>query len=84
VAQLTLTERKAVLLVLEGKVRVDHTDGLLVYGRVEGKHGTYTVSVDPEGHHCDCQFGRHKSLAHSHTLALELMAETRMLEVANG
>lgn len=72
---MTPIEQKAILFVLEGRCRLDHADDTLIYGQVKGDHGVYRVSVDPDGHHCDCDYGRFQGGRHSHTVALQLVAE---------
>lgn len=74
--QLTNIERKAIRLVAERKVHIVKDDGTHIEGFVVGDTGTYSTSVDPDGHHCDCEYGEHRDGArHSHTIALTLQAE---------
>ena len=69
---MTPQELKAIRLVLEGKVRVAYRSADVLAGDVEGDTGSYRCSVDPDGPHCDCMFGREHGGRHSHTIALEL------------
>lgn len=69
---MTPQELKAIRLVLEGHVRISYRSGDVLAGDVEGDNGTYRVSIDPDGPHCDCKFGREHGGRHSHTVALEL------------
>ena len=68
------TEEKAVALVGGGKVRIKaHTDDVL-RGEVEGGHGVYEVTIDPEGAWCECEHGKHRNprARCSHVLAVEI------------
>ena len=65
-------ETKAVRLVLENKVRVAYRSSDVLAGDVVGDTGTYRVSIDPDGCHCDCVYGVEHGGRHSHTIALEL------------
>lgn len=72
-------EKKAARLVNTGAVKVDYhrfdKNGGLAYaqGTVTSDHGSYLVSVEPDRHSCDCQFGINQpGRIHSHTRALEL------------
>lgn len=70
----TQTEEKAVALVGGGKVRIMlHTDDVLS-GVVEGRHGEYAVTIDPEGAWCGCEHGKHRNprARCSHVLAVEI------------
>ena len=69
---MTPQELKAIRIVLNGKVRVSYRNADVLAGDVEGDHGTYRVSIDPDGPHCDCVYGREHGGRHSHTIALEL------------
>ena len=65
-------ELKAVRLVLNGNVRIAYRSSDVLAGDVEGDTGTYRVSIDPDGPHCDCLYGIEHGGRHSHTIALEL------------
>ena len=70
-------ELKAVRIVLAGGVRIAYQSDDVLAGDVEGDHGTYRVSIDPDGPHCDCMYGWEHGGRHSHTIALELAAEMK-------
>ncbi len=71
------TDRKAVALVVDGRVDVIsatfNDDGELVTatGTVKG----YTTTITPDGVECDCEFGQHSTKTHSHDVALRLAAQ---------
>ncbi len=68
------TEDKAVGLVGKGRVRIStHTDDV-ISGEVDGEHGTYQVTLDPEGSWCSCAHGSHRNphAECSHVLALRI------------
>ena len=69
---MTPQELKAIRLVLEGNVRISYRTDDVLAGDVEGDTGTYRVTIDPDGPHCDCRFGVEHGGRHSHTIALEL------------
>lgn len=80
------TERKAVDLVVAGKVSVTWKSETLrdgvpeaAQGFVEGKHGTYPVSYSPAGRICGCLASMNGRDC-SHGIALELS----ILWEANG
>ena len=42
-------------------------------GTVDGDHGRYTVTIQPDGDTCDCMFGLNRpGQQHAHTIALRL------------
>ena len=67
---MTPQELKAIRLVLEGNVRISYRTDDVLAGDVTGDTGTYRVTIDPDGHHCDCKFGVEHGGRHSHTIAL--------------
>ncbi len=70
----TRTEEKAVILAGEGKVRISTRTEDVTVAEVEGEHGTYRVTLDPEGSWCSCQHGTHRN-PHadcSHVLAVRI------------
>ena len=69
---MTPQELKAIRLVTENRVAVSYRTDDVLAGDVEGDTGTYRVTIDPDGPHCDCTFGREHGGRHSHTIALEL------------
>ena len=69
---MTPQELKAIRIVLNGGVRIAYRSDDVLAGDVEGDHGTYRVSIDPDGPHCDCIYGVEHGGRHSHTIALEL------------
>ncbi len=72
---MTPAELKAIRLVLEERVAVTFQTADVVAGDVQGDTGGYRVSIDPDGPHCDCLYGREHGGRHSHTIALELAVE---------
>lgn len=73
------TERKAISLVVEGKVQITWRSETLrdgvpeaAQGIVEGKHGTYQVSYSPAGRVCGCLAALNGRDC-SHGIALELL-----------
>ena len=67
---MTPQDLKAIRLVLEGRVRVAYRSADVLAGDVEGDTGQYRVSIDPDGHHCDCMYGVEHGGRHAHTIAL--------------
>ena len=71
-------EKKAVRLVTAGAVDIGHATiehDRIIYaqGTVDGDHGRYTVTVQPDGDQCDCVFGLNRpGQQHAHTIALRL------------
>ena len=72
---MTPQELKAIRIVLEDKVRIAYRTDDVLAGDVEGDHGWYRVTIDPDGPHCDCLYGREHGGRHSHTIALKLAEE---------
>ena len=73
-------ELKAVRLVAAGRVttsRYTIEDGIVTTASatVEGDHGVYHVTVEPDGSYCDCEYGTNRpGRSHSHTIAVVLAA----------
>ena len=69
--------RKGVRLAVGGKVRIEtNTDDVLA-GYVQGDHARYRVSIDPNGHTCECPSTRQCS----HMIALLIEANTDALKM---
>lgn len=70
---------KAARLLREGGALVAHTaPGPVISGIVRASSAgrMYRVTVDPDGHHCTCEYAKHHPLAPcSHSVALELQAD---------
>lgn len=68
-------ERKAVRLVLEGRVSIGHRNDVTLEGTVVGDSGlTYKVTIGPDGDSCECQWATHhpeSRCAHARALALK-------------
>jgi hypothetical protein len=76
------TDRKAVRLVVGGRVVVDAAtfDGdnrlTTAAGTVYGDTGVNKVKITPDGSECGCAYGQHTSNGiHSHDQALRLAAQ---------
>ncbi len=71
---MTPTETQAVALVGGGKVRIKAQTVDVLRGEVEGRHGVYAVTIDPEGAWCECEHGKHRNphARCSHVLAVEI------------
>ena len=71
-------EKKAVRLVTTGAVdidnyRIDHDRIVYAQGTVDGDHGRYVVTIQPDGDTCDCVYGLNRpGQLHAHTIALRL------------
>lgn len=68
------TEEKAVGLVGKGKVRISTNTTDVIAGEVDGEHGTYKVTIDPDGSWCECAHGSHRNphAECSHVLAIRI------------
>lgn len=71
-------EKKAVRLVASGAVAIGHAQieaDRITYaqGTVDGDHGRYIVTIQPDGDTCDCVYGLNRpGQLHAHTIALRL------------
>ena len=68
------TEEKAVAIVGKGRVRIETSTIDVTTAEVDGEHGTYRVTLDPEGQWCNCAHGSHRSphAECSHVLAVRI------------
>lgn len=71
-SELKEKETKAIEIVREGRVQIDHMGDLVITATVEGVTDTYKVTLDPEGDHCSCPASTLGHFRCSHIIATEL------------